>query len=769
MDGGWLTIKTKVDNDKFDKQIKDLENRIKKEEDKKIILNAKIQLKTNDLDDVRQKYKQLTKDHKELVKLQDMPYKTVGQMSRMKELENQYGSVEKLNEQIERTYSKLEKAKIKVQETKAQYDGINKKVTDYKSKIDSINLQKQQAEVSKFKDNFNGIGNSIQSVISKVTKLALGVFGIRTALSFVRRASSDLANYNPQYATNLEYIRYALTQMIAPVLEYILNLAKTILAYINYIANAWFGVNLFANASAKSFSKVKQNLGGATKQAKELQKTLAGFDEMNILNSNSTGGGGGAGGGALTPDFDLSDLEEVEIPDWIKWIAENKDIVIGAIMGIVGAMMIFKAIQVAKILGDTAGGFGLLKNTLVGLGIAGIIFGIVKMVMSVIDYMKDPTWNNFVGILYGLEAVIGGVAIAMIGLNASNPLGWIILALDAVALLVTWFQDLVKVETDEERKTRQVRDAEDELREARKKLSDATSDYIDAVEGAEDAEKNLKKVQDDTGISIDDLLTKMDEENLTYKDLDENQRKVYKAYVNNKNAQEKLKDSTDKLKTAQDLEEEKLNTLIGVYQATSDNLDDYKEKVVNAYKEGKISAKDATDAISSVLADLDEDTRKKFTENLPDAIKNGLDPSKYRDIANRFTEFWEKQIGKVENRLDTGMSDAVRKAMSKMGNLKVNVEGTSYGDSVGGYVTKMASGGLVNMPNRGVPLSNVRAGESGAEGIIPLTDQQAMAQLGAEIGRNVLVNLTNITSMNGRVISRELKTIQSEEDFAFNT
>jgi hypothetical protein len=81
----------------------------------------------------------------------------------------------------------------------------------------------------------------------------------------------------------------------------------------------------------------------------------------------------------------------------------------------------------------------------------------------------------------------------------------------------------------------------------------------------------------------------------------------------------------------------------------------------------------------------------------------------------------------------------------------------------------MASGGLVNMPNRGVPLSNVRAGESGAEGIIPLTDQQAMAQLGAEIGRNVLVNLTNITSMNGRVISRELKTIQSEEDFAFNT
>lgn len=60
------------------------------------------------------------------------------------------------------------------------------------------------------------------------------------------------------------------------------------------------------------------------------------------------------------------------------------------------------------------------------------------------------------------------------------------------------------------------------------------------------------------------------------------------------------------------------------------------------------------------------------------------------------------------------------------------------------------------------------AGESGKEGVIPLTDQQAMAELGREIGKNVLVNLTNITTMNGRVIGRELKQVQSEQEFAFN-
>ena len=61
------------------------------------------------------------------------------------------------------------------------------------------------------------------------------------------------------------------------------------------------------------------------------------------------------------------------------------------------------------------------------------------------------------------------------------------------------------------------------------------------------------------------------------------------------------------------------------------------------------------------------------------------------------------------------------------------------------------------------------AGESGREGILPLTDSQAMAQLGQEIGKNVIINLTNLTNLNGRVINREVKQVNAEHDFAFNT
>ena len=73
------------------------------------------------------------------------------------------------------------------------------------------------------------------------------------------------------------------------------------------------------------------------------------------------------------------------------------------------------------------------------------------------------------------------------------------------------------------------------------------------------------------------------------------------------------------------------------------------------------------------------------------------------------------------------------------------------------------------MPNKGTLLGGTAiGGEAGREGVVPLTDQQAMAQLGAEIGKNVVVNLTNITKVGNRQIAREIKQINAEQEFAFN-
>ena len=83
-------------------------------------------------------------------------------------------------------------------------------------------------------------------------------------------------------------------------------------------------------------------------------------------------------------------------------------------------------------------------------------------------------------------------------------------------------------------------------------------------------------------------------------------------------------------------------------------------------------------------------------------------------------------------------------------------------------IPRLAVGGIVNMPNRGVQVGGAIAGEAGAEGVIPLTNSQAMETLGQAIGKYVTINANITNSMNGRVISRELKKVNASNDFAYN-
>lgn len=59
-------------------------------------------------------------------------------------------------------------------------------------------------------------------------------------------------------------------------------------------------------------------------------------------------------------------------------------------------------------------------------------------------------------------------------------------------------------------------------------------------------------------------------------------------------------------------------------------------------------------------------------------------------------------------------------------------------------------------------------GEAGREGVIPLTDSQAMETLGEAIGRYITINANITNTMNGRVLSRQIQQIQNERSFAYN-
>ena len=408
MADGYITIETKLSTDKFDKQITGLEKKIRNEEDKaQLKLKAKLQAE-DELEKHKQKILEIEQEYQktsqQVEHLQSIMSKqsqgislTPQEFTDLQGSEKVIANNEKIGETLDKMYAKELKLNNAVDRTTLAYKQTKDNVTSYKAKIESVNIQKQQAQVDQLKNGFKKMNTSVSSSIKHIGRLALGIFSVASAYRLMSAASSTLGQYDEQYATNLEYIRYLIAQTIAPALKYVVNLASTLLSYLNYIAQAWFGITLFSKNSAKNFMNAKNSTGGISKNTGKIKKDLqtTPFDEMNVLSDTSSSGtSGGAGGGAIAPSIDPSMLQG-GVPDWIKWIVDNKDLILAIMAGITAGLLAWK--------------LGL--DGIKALGIGLLIAGIVYTIESLLEYLQDPSWENF-------GKIIQGIGLAIIGLGA---------------------------------------------------------------------------------------------------------------------------------------------------------------------------------------------------------------------------------------------------------------------------------------------------------------------------------------------------------------
>ena len=474
MADGSIMIETKLSTDKFDKQIANLEEKIAKKEKQKMKIDTDIEnIKKAETEfdalsykweDYKTKIKEVNQEIKLYSMLQnkyvDPKSKQITNIPKYEmygsELEKAKEQAQILNAEFKKTSkelskwdSKLARNTIQIEKLREKQSEMTGEVKKYKSQIEAIKLQKQQSQVNSIKKDFGTMGKSIGQSIAQIGRLALGVISIASAYNLVSQASSTLGQYDKQYATNLEYIQYLLAQALAPALKYLVNLASTLLSYLNYILNAWFGITLFSKNSAKNFMKAKNSTGGISKNTGKIKKDLqtTSFDEMNVLSDTSSSGtNGSARGGAVAPSIDPSMLQG-EVPEWIKWIADNKDLVIGALTGIAIAIGLIK-------LSDLIGGLKNLEGLLEPIktfltahgktlaGILAIIGGIAMIIDGVIKYLKDPSWENFIEIMAGIIFVVGGVMLLFGGIPALITA--IILVLGALGLAIYKHWDEVK-------------------------------------------------------------------------------------------------------------------------------------------------------------------------------------------------------------------------------------------------------------------------------------------------------------------------------------
>lgn len=243
--------------------------------------------------------------------------------------------------------------------------------------------------------------------------------------------STDAAAANAtmsEYATTLLQVKNTLGAALMPILTALLPVINTIASAFITAANA---VNMFFQAlqGKTTFTKAKKStvdyaksLKTATGAAKELQKTLLGFDEINRLNAENKGGGGAAGA-------DFSNMfEEAEISEKVKKYAEKAQKIIDAINKFIHSVIgILTTALGLFVIGALLTFTGANIPLGIGLMIAGaVIFGkeIAEKWDEIPKKLRTVIMKIMVAVGFGIAVI--GVLLAFSGANIPLGIGLII-------------------------------------------------------------------------------------------------------------------------------------------------------------------------------------------------------------------------------------------------------------------------------------------------------------------------------------------------------
>lgn len=248
------------------------------------------------------------------------------------------------------------------------------------------NLYQKQIQLSQ-SHVFDKIGKSINGVIKKVAKWSLAIIGVRSVYLGIRSAMATLSQYDDGLSANVEYMRWALANAIKPIIEWIIKAMYTIIKIIAKIIYAFSSYNIFKDSGIGEYQKA---MAKSNKSAKELKKTLTGFDEMNVLNADGSTGVLGGGGVLPSPDLDLTDIEN--FGSGVTKVAED---ITDSWMQLGQDMQ--WALDNPEFFAQAFGDWGMFIQGLVQtfMGLWNVITGIIEVVGGVMDIVVGIFTGNF--------------------------------------------------------------------------------------------------------------------------------------------------------------------------------------------------------------------------------------------------------------------------------------------------------------------------------------------------------------------------------------
>lgn len=408
---GSIIFSTEIDNkkaqaelDKLEKKIASLEIKASQAVAKKIPLEEQADALGVALDDAKQKL--------EALKASGASPGAIGAQSEtVTSLQYQWDQVnnkiDRYNREIEKANGDIDVSKSRAGELAAQLASAGR------------NTEKMSAGVKKAEKSAKTFASRMKSVV----RSALVFTVITQALSKFRNWVGDVIKVSPEATAAIARLKGALLTLVQPLVNIIIpaltKFVNILAAIINKIASVFAVLTgktvESSRAAAEALNKQTSALNGTGAAAKEAKKQLLGFDEINQLTEDTSGGGGGSG--TIAPDFSGFDDTEDEL---------------NTILGLVGAIATgLLAWKIASLFTDSLSMIG---------GIALAAAGAFALVYFWLDAWNNGIdMQNFLGMLAGVAALAGGLAIAF-GSTAAG----IALVIGGLAMLVVGIKDVIE-------------------------------------------------------------------------------------------------------------------------------------------------------------------------------------------------------------------------------------------------------------------------------------------------------------------------------------
>ena len=309
----------------------------------------------------------------------------------------------------------------------AEVEHLTTALETAKGKAEDLANQEEQAKageaVRKQLDRASASAERFQKRMLRIARSALVYNLISSALRSAVSYFGKLLNTNQEYRAELAKLQGALLTAFQPlaaqIIPWAVSLLRILTSVVQVVGNLLsllFGGTLLGSAkSAEALNKQASAIFGVGAAAKEAEKQLASFDQINKLNSNKDSGGGGGG---VSPDF--SDFDKFQTEEYQQELNRLTAILSGSLLAL-GAILFFTGTNIPLGLGLMAAG---------AIGLANIASGKWG---EVTDDLRKVLTEIFV-ILSTAFLVIG----AILAFSGTGPLniarGIAMMAIGAAAL-----------------------------------------------------------------------------------------------------------------------------------------------------------------------------------------------------------------------------------------------------------------------------------------------------------------------------------------------